>query len=43
MWKVCGEQKRVEGFVGKCQVRSKHGRPGHEWENNIKKDLEENG
>jgi hypothetical protein len=29
--------------VGKCQVRSKHGRPGHERENNIKKDLEEIG
>ena len=38
-----GEERRIEGFVGKHEGKRLLGRPRHRWENNIKLDLQEEG
>lgn len=43
MWKAWGEHRLEDFFVVKCQGRSLLACPGHKWENNIRKDLEEIG
>ena len=38
-----GEERRLQGLVGKSEGKTPLGRPRHRWEDNIKMDLQEVG
>jgi hypothetical protein len=38
-----GEERRLQGLVGKSEGKTPLGRPRHSWEDNIKIDLQEVG
>ena len=38
-----GEERRIQGLVGKSEGKRPLGKPRHRWEDNIKMDLQEVG